>query len=60
MGSFGGHVQDSPAFTPAEYFDMGAYFLTGSGFAAVVPEPGTACLLMIGMLGFAARRQRES
>ena len=34
IASFGGHVQDSPTFNAASYFDMGAYFLTGSGFTA--------------------------
>ncbi len=59
IGSFGGHAQISPTFNDAQYFDMGAYFLTGSGFASV-PEPGTAFLLVMGILGFAARRRRES
>ena len=59
--SYGGHNQVNlldPTFEPGSYYDMGAYFLTGSGFDPV-PEPGTACLLAMGMVGFAARRRRR-
>ncbi len=58
VASFGGHAQISPAFNDAQYFDMGAYFLTGSGFTAVVPEPGTLMLLALGMGFVSVRRKR--
>ena len=63
VASFGGHAQvNDPAlnFNNTSYFDTGSYFLTGSGFTAAAPEPGTAVLLIVGMLGFAARRQRPA
>ena len=54
--SFGGHVEISdPAFDPKHYYDMGGYFLTGSG---MVPEPGSLSLLGIGLLAVAGRRKR--
>jgi len=56
IGSFGGHAQDSPDFNSASYFDMGAYFLSGSGFAPV-PEPGALSLLL--MCGIALARRRR-
>lgn len=46
INSFGGHVQNSPSFNAASYYDTGAYFLSGSGFAAL-PEPSTFCLVAI-------------
>ena len=57
VGSFGGHEQIAPAFNSAQYFDRGAYFLTGSGFAAVVPEPGTMILLGAGSILLFRRRR---
>jgi hypothetical protein len=59
IASFGGHVQDSPAFNTAEYFDMGAYFITGSGLN-VVPEPGTAFFVVLGLFALAGKRQRHA
>lgn len=56
VNSFGGHQQDSPSFNPAEYFDMGAYFLTGSGFD-VVPEPSSFVLLAFASVTIAVRRR---
>lgn len=56
VNSFGGHNQDSPDFNDAEYFDMGAYFLTGSGFDVAIPEPGTMVLLSLASAVFAFRR----
>jgi hypothetical protein len=58
VGSFGGHAQDSPDFNAASYFDMGAYFLSGSGFTPV-PEPGSLVLLGMGAL-FTLRRRRSA
>jgi hypothetical protein len=43
IASYGGHVQTLAGCNTTEYFDMGSYFLTGSGFA--VPEPGTWAML---------------
>ena len=42
--SYGGHSQTLGDFNTTEYFDMGSYFLTGSGLYAV-PEPGTLAML---------------
>ena len=56
--SFGGHEQIASAFNPAQYYDMGAYFLTGSGFTAAVPEPGAIALLLVGFAAFSGRRWR--
>ncbi len=56
IDSFGGHVQDAPAFNAATYYDTGAFFLTGSGFAAV-PEPASLGLVLISGI-FCARRRR--
>lgn len=50
--SYGGHAEIAdpsviPAYNPAYFYDSGAYFLTGSGFAPV-PEPASFALLAIG------------
>ena len=58
IASFGGHEQISPAFNAAQYFDMGAYFVTGTGFANAVPEPGTFGLLIAGSAMVLRRRRR--
>lgn len=57
VNSYGGHQQIAPEFNPAQYFDMGAYFLTGSGFA--VPEPSTLVVL-VGMVMMAALRRSRA
>jgi hypothetical protein len=49
VNSAGGRTITSPGAEPAQYFDMGSYFLTG--FIAV-PEPTTIALLSLA--GFAA------
>jgi len=59
VSSFGGHMQDAAAFNDAFYFDMGAYFLTGSGFDVQVPEPGTMALILLAMSLVAGRRLRS-
>ena len=58
--SYGGHQQvNSVNYDPAYYFDTGAYFLTGTGFAtSSVPEPTTLSLLAIGGLATLRRRRR--
>ncbi len=59
VGSFGGHDQVSAAFNPAQYFDTGAYFITGSGLT-VVPEPGTVILFGAGLIVMCLRRKRRA
>jgi hypothetical protein len=60
IGSFGGHEQlleaGANAFNAAQYFDMGAYFLSGSGFTPI-PEPGSMIFVAFGMI-FIFRRRR--
>jgi hypothetical protein len=51
------HDQDSPMFNPAQYYNMGAYFLTGSGFTQV-PEPGALILCVGGAAVLFFRRRR--
>lgn len=58
VASFGGHVQNSPTFNAATYYDMGAFFLTGSGFTAA-PEPGSLALLGMGGVFALLRRNRR-
>ncbi len=57
IASFGGHVQNSPSYNAASYYDTGAFFLTGTGFSAV-PEPTSIGLISIAACGFLARRRR--
>jgi hypothetical protein len=53
--SYGSYVS---SYEPSSsYFNMGAYFLSGSGFAPV-PEP-TTIVAMLGGLGFLLRRRRK-
>jgi len=53
------HDQDSPSFNDAQYYNMGAYFLTGDGFTQV-PEPGAIVLFACGALMVCFRRSRSS
>lgn len=46
ISSFGGHSESS-GFDSAAYFDMGGYFLTGSGFGVMIPEPTTGSLILV-------------
>ncbi len=59
IASFSGHEQISADFNAAQYFDMGAYFVTGTGFTNAVPEPGTFGLLIVGA-GMMLRRRRQA
>lgn len=61
--SYGGHTQtladgQGGFFNTTQYFDMGSYFLTGSGFA--VPEPSSLVLLMGAVMAAAWRRRTTS
>jgi hypothetical protein len=51
-----------PAFdASADYYDLGSYMLSGSGFSSVVPEPGTLALLALGgVIALGVRRGRRS
>ncbi len=44
-------------WNPAQYFDMGSYFLTGS--IAAIPEPGMASVLLVGTVYALIRRRRS-
>ena len=56
ISSYGGESQTLAGDNPTQYYDMGSYFLTGSGLAAV-PEPGIM-LLGVMALGLMSRRRR--
>ena len=56
IASYGGETQTLAGYNTTQYYDMGSYFLTGSGFATV-PEPGIM-LLGVMALGLIARRRR--
>lgn len=53
--SLGGYA--STFDSSANYYTMGSYFLTGSGFSPV-PEPGTFLALGAGLLIFARKRRK--
>lgn len=58
VSSFGG-FQYAGNFNNGQYFDMGSYFLTGSGSLAMVPEPATMAALGIGALALMRRRRKS-
>lgn len=56
VGSLGGYQQDSSFnFGDNDYFNMGAFFLTGS--LNQIPEPSSALLLLSGLLVIGRRRR---
>lgn len=55
--SAGGHLENS-IFDAASYYEMGGYFLTGSGFV-VIPEPATGGFIVVAF-GFAVVRRRRA
>lgn len=56
ISSIGGY--SSTFATPASYYTMGSYFLTGSGFTPV-PEPATMLGLASGLAFFYRRRRNQ-
>lgn len=58
VSSFGG-FQYAGSFNNNQYFDMGSYFLTGSGSLTMVPEPATMAALGIGALALMRRRRKS-
>jgi hypothetical protein len=46
ISSHGGDTQTVSPYNTVWYYEMGSFFLTGSGFSAVVPEPGTCIMLL--------------
>ncbi len=63
VASYGGHTQTLPNpaggfFNTTYYYDMGSFFLTGSGFA--VPEPMTMLILSLGSLLMIRHRRRAA
>lgn len=58
VSSFGG-FQFAGNFNNGQYFDMGSYFLTGSGSLAMVPEPATLAALGLGAAALLRRRRRK-
>ena len=57
VASYGGHTQTLGSYNTTYYYDMGSYFLSGSGLS-VVPEPGTwAMLLAVACFAAAALRR---
>jgi hypothetical protein len=59
LSSFGGHIENSGGYDPASYYDMGGYFLTGSGLEAV-PEPSTLGIALCVVFALLLRCRRSS
>ena len=59
IASYGGHSQTLGSYNTTQYFDMGSYYLKGSGLA--VPEPGTLAMLasIACLAAFAIARRRR-
>ena len=55
IGSYGAYVSSHEP--NARYFNMGGYFLTGSGFTQAVPEPASVAALGLGALVLLRRRK---
>ncbi len=58
VSSFGGFSYGGQ-YNSASYFDMGSYFLTGSGALTMVPEPATLAVVGLGALTLMRRRRRK-
>ena len=59
ISSFGGHEEVTASFDAAQYYDMGGYFLTGSGFAVnAIPEPASGAILLLIVCAGQLRRRR--
>ena len=58
ISSYGAYVSSHEP--NARYFNMGGYFLTGSGFAQAVPEPASLVALVAGSVAFLRRRRKAA
>ncbi|QTN34218.1 hypothetical protein HZ994_18465 [Akkermansiaceae bacterium] len=57
ISSRGGHAEDTNGvYKPANYFEMGGFFLTGSGFMPI-PEPSAAIMVLFSAAFFLRRRR---
>lgn len=56
--SYGAYI--SSYESSSRYFNMGGYFLSGSGFAQPVPEPATMIALAGGAAAFLRRRRKSA
>jgi hypothetical protein len=61
IDSYGGHTQTLGSYNTTYYYDMGSYFLTGSGPITPVPEPAVITMLASAALmgGFLFYRRRR-
>ncbi len=57
ISSYGGFAYAGD-YNMGYYYDMGSYFLTGSGNMAPVPEPATLAALGLGVAAFIRRRKK--